>query len=607
MKLIVKIGTAVAGLYCLASCNLIHSNDMDCQHYTPDGIPFAYVGISLSTGKANQVTKADDDHQLPTGGEDGDGKEDGQKEENKVSNVTVFFFESDNGINGDDSTPIVASQYWPSRAFLYTGNTQYTTDPVEVYNLEIGHTYDMLVMANAGYIITEDIKTLGDLRKLCTESIWSYELGWINDQEVYHYTKFMMSSAESGDKLFISANNSATNPATTSYINLERLSARVDYQAKGTDGEEAGVYKVTDKKTGREIGKARISGAMLINTLNGNSGSYWFKRVTKPGESFATGSVEYLGEEQVKADYVATNYVLDPQSREGKYAEDFDSDTYYPNIGYDNLNWANHIVTESLVSGLDDDYKCIGYPKENVNEVGKRSHTTGVVFQACYTPTGYTEGDTFFEWNGSMYPTLEKMMEAFDAVSWNNYINNDAVWKSGLTWNELRTNIIPNIKMDDPTGYRAWLVSESNEKDGVMNGTKSSLRWDSYVKNVLKYNVGADGKSQVDYGTGVEEGTTRRLLHEISGVATYKDGICYYTYWIKHANDQNDSNDLVKGKSEGGGVMEYAIVRNNIYKLRVRSISTPGGDSPGDRFVTVNVLVENWTPEKREEIIIKPQ
>ena len=74
MKLIVKIGTAVAGLYCLASCNLIHSNDMDCQHYTPDGIPFAYVGISLSTGKANQVTKADDDHQLPTGGEDGDGK-----------------------------------------------------------------------------------------------------------------------------------------------------------------------------------------------------------------------------------------------------------------------------------------------------------------------------------------------------------------------------------------------------------------------------------------------------------------------------------------------------------------------------------------------------
>ena len=149
-----------------------------------------------------------------------------------------------------------------------------------------------------------------------------------NEKEVYHYTKFMMSSAESGDKLFIPANNSSTNPATTSYINLERLSARVDYQAKGTDGEEAGVYKVTDKKTGSEIGKARISGAMLINTLNGNSGSYWFKRVTKPGESFATGSVEYLGEEQVKTDYVATNYVLDPQSREGKYAEDFDSATF---------------------------------------------------------------------------------------------------------------------------------------------------------------------------------------------------------------------------------------------------------------------------------------
>ena len=35
------------------------------------------------------------------------------------------------------------------------------------------------------------------------------------------------------------------------------------------------------------------------------------------------------------------------------------------------------------------------------------------------------------------------------------------------------------------------------------------------------------------------------------------------------------------------------------------SISTPGGDIPGDRTVNVNVLVENWDPLNREDIVIK--
>ena len=135
------------------------------------------------------------------------------------------------------------------------------------------------------------------------------------------------------------------------------------------------------------------------------------------------------------------------------------------------------------------------------------------------------------------------------------------------------------------------------------NATKKNLRWDRYILDVLKYKTDAEGKAEVD--VNAEKGTTRRLLHDASGVATYKEGICYYTYWIKHANDQDPSNDLVKGKIEGGGVMEYAIVRNNIYKLRVMSISTPGGDIPGDRTVNVNVLVENWDPLNREEIVIK--
>lgn len=605
MSWIGKIGLAVIGATCLFSCDLIHDDDMKCQHYTADGVPFAYVGLNISAGNANQVTKAN-----PTGGEEGDGREEGVRDENVVSSITAFFFESDKGINSDASTPIVARQSWPSSAFTYKGNTQYTTDPIEVEHLQVRHTYDVLVVTNVDPTFGMDVNTLGELRNMTTSDIWEYGIDWTSNDERYIHTKFVMASADAGNKLFIHNANSSTNPATTSLINVERLSARVDYQARGSEGEAAGVYTVKDKTTNAEIGKAKILGAMLINTLNATAPSYLFKHVTKENEDFTTGAIDYLGLETVKGGNVATNYVLDPKSRAGKHKADFEPVTYYPNIGYADLDWSQKILTESCVAGLTDDYICIGYPKENVNRIGKRTHTTGVVFQAQYTPMDFTEGDTYFERNGKIFATLEAMEQAYDGtgLSWKyitGHITDDGkdIWDDVTTWEELRTEIIARIKVDDPAGYRAWLVAKSKNKEGTLDdATKKNLRWDWYVTNFLRYSV-TGGKATVD--VGASDGFTRNLLHQASGVATYKEGICYYTYWIKHANDQNPSNDLVKGKSEGGGVMEYAIVRNNIYKLRVMSISTPGGDIPGDRTVNVNVLVENWDPLNREDIVIK--
>ena len=605
MSWIGKIGLAVIGATCLFSCDLIHDDDMKCQHYTADGVPFAYVGLNISAGNANQVTKAN-----PTGGEEGDGREEGVRDENVVSSITAFFFESDKGINSDASTSIVARQSWPSSAFTYKGNTQYTTDPIEVEHLQVGHTYDVLVVTNVDPTFGMDVNTLGELRNMTTSDIWKYERDWTSNDERYIHTKFVMASADAGNKLFIHNANSSTNPATTSLINVERLSARVDYQARGSEGEAAGVYTVKDKTTNAEIGKAKILGAMLINTLNATAPSYLFKHVTKENEDFTTGAIDYLGLETVKGGNVATNYVLDPKSRAGKHKADFEPVTYYPNIGYADLDWSQKILTESCVAGLTDDYICIGYPKENVNRIGKRTHTTGVVFQAQYTPMDFTEGDTYFERNGKIFATLEAMEQAYDGtgLSWKyitGHITDDGkdIWDDVTTWEELRTEIIARIKVDDPAGYRAWLVAKSKNKEGTLDdATKKNLRWDWYVTNFLRYSV-TGGKATVD--VGASDGFTRNLLHQASGVATYKEGICYYTYWIKHANDQDPSNDLVKGKNEGGGVMEYAIVRNNIYKLRVMSISTPGGDIPGDRTVNVNVLVENWDPLNREDIVIK--
>ena len=108
-----------------------------------------------------------------------------------------------------------------------------------------------------------------------------------------------------------------------------------------------------------------------------------------------------------------------------------------------------------------------------------------------------------------------------------------------------------------------------------------------------------DGVVKVD----INEGSTRSALAPF-GLATYYKGICYYTYWIKHANDQIEDNNMPYA---GGGVMEYGIVRNNIYKLNVTAITQLGNPIPGDRTLQINVSVRNWEViEGENEIELKP-
>ena len=78
------------------------------------------------------------------------------------------------------------------------------------------------------------------------------------------------------------------------------------------------------------------------------------------------------------------------------------------------------------------------------------------------------------------------------------------------------------------------------------------------------------------------------------GVDVYKDGYCYYTWWIKHNNDDNEA---------AFGPMEYAIVRNNIYQLKVTSIAGLGESEPGKSGnIVVIVAVQNWTMLTPEEL-----
>lgn len=587
IKRLLCVGLLFAAL--LPSCSLIHDDDLDCQLYTEEGVPYAYVSIALNTSAATPSTRADDD---PTGGESGDGPEEGQDYENEVRDITLFFYDVAEAPDGVNSVPTGTEPPIPIVARLHlkadelqpqTGNsTLKQTGAIEVEQLLVGHSYHVLAVVNGGDSYGENFKTLGDLQKATITTLYTTT----ETEDKVTYSHFLMSSEkDENPPLHIYANNSATNPALTT-IRVERVTARVDYKVEDS-------YEVKTNG-GNIIGTARITGAMLVNTLNSNAECWLLKRVAS---MWGSTDVEYLGDETVDAG-TASNYVIDAKA--DKEESDFVAETYFPHIGYDDLAWESLFVEGSLIDNLEDSYLCIGYPKENVNQTGQRDRTTGIVFRAVYTPEGMTEGATFFEWDGMVYPSLEKLMEKRFKSSWT--IINDG-WNDVSTWEELRANIIAKLD-NDPVGYLSYLRQCSAEKTGnISNDDKNTLKWAYYLKAVCHYK---NENAVVEVDINKVDGTTRRILHEISGLSTYKNGICYYTYWIKHANDLKPENDLGNGKDNTGGVMEYAIVRNNVYKLNVTSVSMPGNDIPGERTVNINILVEDWILNHEDKIDLEP-
>lgn len=91
--------------------------------------------------------------------------------------------------------------------------------------------------------------------------------------------------------------------------------------------------------------------------------------------------------------------------------------------------------------------------------------------------------------------------------------------------------------------------------------------------------------------------STREILYD-SGVRTYENSICYYTWWLLHSDDGKD--DTVEG------VMEHAVVRNNIYKLSVESIYSLGDDVPGSTSLRVRATVKDWILLQKEDITFGP-
>ena len=556
-------------LLSLGACSLIH-DDPEELGYREDGSAYAYVSLTIHTGTTGNVTRSN-----PTGGEDGDGYEDGQTYENAVSNLTLFFYPAaldDGGVNRNGDIEFTAKVYItnPDQNWDMTDGTKpidktFTVGPVKVEGLKTNQQYHVLAVANADD--KTSISSLDDLRSATVSTVYTAT----TSAEGTTYSNFVMASE--GDEhpvLEISSENSESNPATTT-INLERLVARVDYQV----GDNADTDFEID---GRQI-TASITRAFLVNTYKQDT--YVLKRVaTDIGET-----PEYLGKETYN------NYVIDPNTSDKKltaastHASWYDH--YFPilsdEVGDDGkTEWESWLIVGDEVKDPDtqEAWLRLGYPKENTSSVDAQGkyYSTGVVFEAEYNlGTGFTTGKTFFLVNGTTpFATLEEAMEAH-----NPSFNKD---RSFISYEDLQKYIEDILKDNDPAGYKAFLQEATEQTDLAL------LTWANYKIN------------QLGYTEGKPTAATRKALHDrVTGpnkTETFLNGRGYYTYWIRH--------NYGGAQEQSGLPMENAIVRNNIYKLTVRSIKEIGNDVPGDKTLDILVAVAKWNLLKGEDIELKP-
>lgn len=513
----------------------------------------------------------------PTGGETGDGLETGQDNENAITSAVAFFYQGteQEGVNSAGNIPIKAAVTFSRADYTEPGNgidRTYTTAAKQV-DLENG-TYNVIVVANPGtdWWTGRSLK-LADVRDYIQTAAWTASGS--------DYSDFVMTSA--ADATLTLNSNPESNPATAE-VNVERMAARLDYKTTGT-------YTCDDPAyTGATV---EITGAALVNNLT--AGSYLLKRVA---DDVNGTNLSYLGDETADANYVATNYVLDPWTagktsannsftiggEANKTAKDLYGE-WFGNISQDPNHWAAYVQLGTEMTVGTEKWQRIGYTLENTTaaeEAGKR-YSTGVVFKAKFYPKGvanYNDGETFFAYGTKIYASMEDMMAGFYGSKFADLDN----ITNCTTWGEVKQFITSTLLTNDPSGYNKYLEGLAEGKNDAETVSGASLTWSNYMKNECGYSASLNnGVYSVTLDQNEDISTREALQHY--GTRTYEDATCYYTWWVRHSNDNND---------DAKGMMEYAIVRNNIYKLTVNSVYSLGGEVPDDESLIVDVYVNDW-------------
>lgn len=606
----------------------------------------AYIKVAVNTGA---VTKA-------TPGEDGDEPlEPGSEEESDVSTLAVFLFQ--NGTSTTDyafkstsdikalgfvsGVEDVGPSGLPQHAFETEVEVS-VTDPNNTTSQLADKKYGVIAVANITEANYNAIKTAlnatGDTKNKGSRlADYLQTTAWTSSGNTYK--DFVMSTHTMGGSTtgleestvtLVSA-SSSTSEAPLVNVYLERLAAkiRINKNAATTD------FTYTIPQTVQLTGEAssttvndyvKLTDVAIVNKLN--SGSHMLKRVSPTydaatGELLTTDAASdiYLGDEVGNTTTPATNFVIDPWTRakintNGVLAFPATpeqlryTNQYVSTKGNFPTYWSDMGSAEKIsLSGVTDQ-KFLCYTMENTTSKAAsiNGYSTGALFQATYYPGAWGEADAAStSTNG--YKLVSRSLNASSLTAADFYVYKDNVFKdNAAVFAYELAKAVPNGSTTEVNGTDYFTYKFFSE-DATVGVTFDLAKFKA--SKSAKIN---DPFGYIEYLKDLPEGTQVTEIKSFkahmndkkqpTSVEEYTLGVCYYPYWIQHAT----LADLSKI-----GIMEFGIVRNNIYDLTVTGVNTygyvnvPDPTNPDkDTKLRLNAVinVKNWVVRKNNNIIL---
>lgn len=266
----------------------------------------AYLQVKVTVDGSGD-TRASRAASGPNGGEDGDGRETGLDNENKVNSLTVLLYKSDkDDLSEADATIDYVYTFTGLKSSSSTGGVTYTTGPREIDPVIVGKNYHVLVIANAGDMTSRcKEKKISEIRDMQMDKVCT------RDADITKFSNFIMSSKKDARIDFTTKKGSETDPYLVE-VDIERLAARIDIIPNATyvDTDKGYYYNVMDGTN--VIGGFKLESVTPSKILT--SGEYLIKRVSTDA---AVSSVTYFGQEVMDPTTKAsTNYVVCPWTKD---------------------------------------------------------------------------------------------------------------------------------------------------------------------------------------------------------------------------------------------------------------------------------------------------
>lgn len=539
------------------------------ERMEPDSEPMnqeapGYLQLRVSTADSP------DSRANPTGGEEGDGREHGGRNENTIHDLTLFLY-ADAGEGLDGAYPVKWSRY-VSSADIAEDNPDLPLD--RIYNIRIplqetdfpafrvsgNQTVRILAVANASDLTSECAAS--NINEICRRTSYGNADAWADSDDGIpgNADRFVMSSAFNGakrndshkkDGMITATSSSADGTVYSGEVTLERVAARIDLRLTTDNIKEGKIVYTVDKSTtypeGISHNTLTILNAIPVNLMKDHS--YLVKQLA---DIETTTNLRAAADETTDSRGVPTNYVITPDfpdKPDASRRNEWFGTSSAASLCSSSANSLASLfpLTEDIVGsafrfegGAESDRAIIlTYANENTHPESLQStsedggetlypsdYLTGLLFRTQFHPaTLYTKGD---------------LSETTD--------------------------------YNDGDYFYLFRTVETEVKESKNLYFSSREARNDYIKTLP-----AGGKYET---------------------ADYPGGICYYNIWIRHANIQSDPEENFP--------MKWGIVRNNIYRVTLNflGVGQPKPEIREPYAVTSRIYVIKWNFRPQPEIIM---